>query len=307
MVKKFQYLDPEEILDSDDFRVIESFLKETGRTQIGWHYIVDLTWMYSWVKTWPISFKVLDVGGGHGPIQFLLAELGFDVTNIDLEPARIRYIYQQRYKTQLHRLNSYQATEYSDHLKGLRRYRAIAKKLYASINEFPVLRDILYSRYFNKHQNWRAKYVEASRPVGTIEWVMGNICSIPEIQEESFDAIVSLSSIEHIPKDYLNDALQEISRVLKPGARYAITTSATHLTETWFHEPSRGLCFSEFEIPDIFDAEKFNDVDPEKILEKYQKSEFLKKNLAGFYKKSGANGMPWGEWEPKYIPVGIFN
>jgi hypothetical protein len=31
----------------------------------------------------------------------------------------------------------------------------------------------------------------------------------------------------------------------------------------------------------------------------------LKNNLASFYFKSGENGMPWGEWNPEYQPVGV--
>ena len=31
----------------------------------------------------------------------------------------------------------------------------------------------------------------------------------------------------------------------------------------------------------------------------------LRDNLAGFYKQSDQNGMPWGIWDPQYQPVGV--
>ena len=28
-------------------------------------------------------------------------------------------------------------------------------------------------------------------------------------------------------------------------------------------------------------------------------------DLADFYFRSGDNGMPWGNWDPQYMPVGV--
>ena len=82
---QYEFIDPDIQIASEDFKIIESFLKMTNRTQIGWHYISDITWVYSHIKHWPRDFKILDAGGGAGgPVQFLMAELGFDITNIDL-------------------------------------------------------------------------------------------------------------------------------------------------------------------------------------------------------------------------------
>jgi hypothetical protein len=71
----YYLIDPDEQINSDDFKFIESFLKATGRTQLGWHYITDITWIYSQVKNLPRNFTILDAGGGAGPVQFLLAEM----------------------------------------------------------------------------------------------------------------------------------------------------------------------------------------------------------------------------------------
>ena len=104
---------------SVDFQAIESFLKMTDRTQIGWHYIADIIWIYSHVKDWPRDFKVLDAGGGvGGPVQFLMAELGFDVTNIDLTLNKPDFSYQKRYKCTHEALPSFKNTEYGAFLSG---------------------------------------------------------------------------------------------------------------------------------------------------------------------------------------------
>jgi hypothetical protein len=44
---------------------------------------------------------------------------------------------------------------------------------------------------------------------------------------------------------------------------------------------------------------------PEMILDRYRQCSYFKDNLSEFYKKSGNYGMPWGKWEPKYVPVGL--
>lgn len=38
---------------------------------------------------------------------------------------------------------------------------------------------------------------------------------------------------------------------------------------------------------------------------KYRTASYLPDHLAGFYEKSGNNGMPWGKWDSRYVPVGI--
>ncbi len=61
---QYSYLDPEEIIGSDNFKAVESFLHGTSRKNIGWHYIIDLTWIYSQAIRWRVWLRVLDAGGG---------------------------------------------------------------------------------------------------------------------------------------------------------------------------------------------------------------------------------------------------
>jgi ubiquinone/menaquinone biosynthesis C-methylase UbiE len=301
-----QYLDPESIINSADFRIIESFLRITKRTQIGWHYIVDLTWIYSQAKHWPVGSRVLDAGGGSGPTQFMLAEMGMDVFNIDLFHPEVSSSSAKRYGLEVKHLDSYVATDYVAHLKNVSFSRKGLGWLRQFVKNNRLIQLFRYKQLTQQHEQWRSLAGYSDRPVGRLTRLSGNLCHMPEILAASFDAVVSLSALEHIPLNILPAALKEINRVLKPDAYCAITTSATEKS-TWFHEPSKGLCFSQDDLNNLFGAEMFDETDPAIILEKYRTATYLRDNLADFYKKSGNNGMPWGKWDPQYLPVGIRN
>src|SRR5262245_45755021 len=103
----YEFIDPDAQIASDAFAVVESFLRATGRTQIGWHYITDLTWLYARIRHWPNPLRILDAGGGgSGALQFLLAELGHHVTNLDLHFSELPLRFRRRYATSLRRLPS---------------------------------------------------------------------------------------------------------------------------------------------------------------------------------------------------------
>ena len=42
----YKLLNPDEIIDSADFKIVESFLRTTKRADICCHYIVDITLIY---------------------------------------------------------------------------------------------------------------------------------------------------------------------------------------------------------------------------------------------------------------------
>ena len=302
----FEYIDPEEALSSGSFHIVESFIKDVHQKPIGWHYIIDLIWLYSKIKEWPANSRIIDVGGGTGPLQFLLAEMGFNITNIDLNLSIPPKIFQKRYSTEFHLLPSFRKTKYKDflnksqHQKGL--FRLFVKKIKQKID---IYRWIPFNQSAAKRESWRKKY-GFEKKIGEIKWLGGNICHAPEIQNDSFDAVVSLSALEHIPLEELPAAIAEVERICKPGARWAVTTSASVTSDTWFHEPSQGYCFSTSALHNIFSATSDKKPNLSDLMKKYSHCSYLKNNLSEFYYKSGRNGMPWGQWDPKYIPVGIF-
>lgn len=302
---QYKFLDPEEIVDTSDFKFIWSFLNETRRTQIGWHYIIDLTWIYSQVKNWPTTYQVLDAGGGGGATQFLLTELGFNVTNLDLFLGEPSYYLQRRYRMKFVKTESYQESEYVVHLAN-QRQPDVFRYLKEWVAESRLYQYMSMQMYQWRHEQWRKSNLIFNE-VGHLDWVRANLCYIPEVPSGSFDAVVSLSALEHIPIDLMAEGWSEIGRICKRNAKVAITTSGTEKKRTWFHESSKGNCFSEHDLQVLFNAKASNDCLPaNKMIRKYQVCEFLKTNIADFYKKSGQNGMPYGRWGPKYFPVALF-
>jgi SAM-dependent methyltransferase len=303
----YEFIDPNRQITSKDFEFVESFLNTTNRTQLGWHYITDITWIYSNIKEWPRNYKVLDAGGGFGPLQFLLAEIGFSVVNIDLVLAKPPQPYVNRYKTTHETFPSFIPTGYINLLDDTSNswIETKLKRFLKSSSIYQIWRQRKYKNYEKSHDQWRSSLGIDNVPIGTIEWKTGNLCHMPEVPSGSFDAVVSLSAWEHIPYEILSQAISEIRRVLKPEAKWAVTTSGTEKSETWWHEPSQSNCFSADDLVTIFQAHSSQNQIPEIILDSYRDCEYLKDNIANFYKKSGKYGMPWGIWDPKYIPVGL--
>lgn len=301
----YEYIDPEEQIASADFQAVESFLKGTGRTQIGWHYITDLVWLYGKVKNWPRGIKVLDAGGGTGPTQFLLLELGFHVVNIDLLLPQPSPALRNRYHCNRKQFLTKNSTEYSQFLSLQR--NQFWKKVYQKTPLYHVWHTITSkSQKYNQNcDQWRLKH-HIDDSVGKLSWVVADLCSIPFVEENMFDAVISLSAVEHIAKEKMKFLIEEIERVTKPQAYWAITTSGTEKDSSWFHDPSQGWCYSMKDIGQLFSAQFGGGNTPEITLERYRTCAYLRKNLADFYKGSGSYGMPWGIWDPKYIPVGIY-
>lgn len=300
----YEFIDTDEQLSSPDFKFVESFLKATKRTQIGWHYITDIVWIYSKLKDWPRDLRILDAGGGHGPLQFLLTEMGFEVVNIDLLLGKPSIEYHRRYGTSVTTLPSFSSTSYLDYLSA-RSFGRSFKEMVRRCIFYGLYKRHVADKYVRVHNKWRSSVGFDNRPVGKLEWVIGNLCHMPEIESHRFDAIVSLSSIEHIPFEKLQAAICELNRVSRESAKWALTTSGTEKRTTWFHKESQGHCFSVSDIERIFDAHPIRNQEPLQILDKYRRCDYLRRNVARFYRSSGANGLPWGVWDPKYIPIGI--
>jgi len=301
---QYEYIDPDEQIASPDFQVVKSFLKDTKRTQVGWHYVTDLVWIYRKIKNWPRGLTILDAGGGNGPVQFLLLEMGFHVVNIDLVPRILPIAFKKRYGCECEKLFSYQETSYRRFIQTPERNPFINK-----VKQTPAYQVLNWIKkppfwYARACEMWRKKH-GIETPHGSLKWITGNLCKIPEIPTHFFEGVVSLSSIEHIPYDTLFSAWRELERVLKPDSGWAVTTSASSRSERWFHEPSQGWCYSKEDFQNLFHAKPLNDNNPEMILRRYADCKYLRENLADFYKKSGRFGMPWGIWDPKYVPVGI--
>ena len=134
-----------------------------------------------------------------------------------------------------------------------------------------------------------------------------NLASMSDIPDDSVDAVVSISALEHNSPDGLRACVAELIRVLKPDGRLVATLHAAK-EQDWFHAPSKGWCYTEATLRDIFDLSvdcPSNYDRYDELFEALRNCAELRDNLADSYFKSGNNGMPWGIWDPKYQPVGV--
>jgi 2-polyprenyl-3-methyl-5-hydroxy-6-metoxy-1,4-benzoquinol methylase len=300
---RFRYLDPSALQATESFRFVHAFLVRTRRTQIGWHYVMDLAWLHSVVDAWPRQARILDAGGGRGPLQFLLAEMGFDVVNVDLHHEPPRPEEAERYAIEQVRLGEHGEQAYVRHLIAQQPSRTGAGGRLREGALATAARRWLHRR---RHERWRRSAGLANVRRGRITQVQADLTGMPHVATGSFEAVVSLSSLEHIPIGQLDAALAEIGRVVVPGGAIAITTSASASDQSWFHEPSKGWCFAAADLERRFDASDASTQSAATVLQNYRDNAFLRGNLASFYARSGDNGMPWGRWEPAYVPVAIW-
>ncbi len=259
---------------------------------IGWHYLMDLVWAANEIRAiQPHPARVLDAGAGVGLMQWWLAKNGVEVVSVDRTSRSIG----RRMRAWTHVVGL--AEELPTLRRGaLTRLRRVGHPGGASsAREIAgVLRDLVLGD---------PTHGEA----GQIRILEADLGAMSALEDESVDAIVSISSLEHNAREALPQVVAELMRVLRPGGRFIATVGAAG-DDDWYHEPSAGWCFSEATLRSIFGLSadcSSNFQNYEAILADVRVSAELRDNLAPFYFRSGSNGMPWGRWDPKYLSVGI--
>ena len=87
-----------------------------------------------------------------------------------------------------------------------------------------------------------------------------------------------------------------------------VATLGAAKNKDWYHEPSKGWCYTEASLKDIFQLPhnvRSNYDRYDALMKDLTECDELKDHLAEFYFKSGDNGMPWGKWDPQYQSVGV--
>jgi SAM-dependent methyltransferase len=269
--------------------------------EIGWHYYVDLIWVVNNLRASGIDpgGVILDAGAGNGLLQYLLAMYGYNIISVDFSPRKISLLVKLIFT-----INTRGSQVFSNHP-----YISQVKNISKSKNRFYKLSSLLLKRKLSISSIinllWRIKFSKINP--GKIIYQQADMQSMKEIQDHSIDAVVSISAIEHMDKESIRKAVIEFHRVLKNDHPMILTTSASNNND-WYHQPSKGWCFSKKTIASLFhfdgiSLEEFTNYD--ELISEYKTNTFLKSNLAGIYSISQNNGMPNGEWDPKYLPVGI--
>jgi ubiquinone/menaquinone biosynthesis C-methylase UbiE len=255
--------------------------------EFGWHYLLDLTWILSQMEFGP-GRRVMDAGAGTGIMQWFLAGRGVEVFSVDrLDRADLPLRYRLWFDVRGLREGDLEPVVQSIWAQG-NRGRNPFRKIAAN------LRDVLRAGWPN-------------RGAGRVLIYKQDLGDMPEIPDNHLDYVVAVSSLEHNTPQNLKLVVEELIRVLRPGGCLLATLGAAR-EEDWFHEPSKGWCYSESTLRQIFglspkvpsNYESYGD-----LFTALRNCAELRDHLASFYRKSGDNGMPWGVWDPQYQPVGV--
>jgi SAM-dependent methyltransferase len=265
-------------------------LKRTARSlnlEFGWHYLLDLAWILDHLG--PVKGKrIMDAGAGTGVLQWYLAEQGADVLSVDRGsranlPSRFRFRY---------------------HVTGLRK-----TDLAPSVQVFQA--NLRGPAKFPAKVSTQARELiglaEPRRAPGRVTIYNQDLKCLEDIASNSLDAVVAVSALEHNSPEDLRLVVAELLRVLKPGGMLLATLGAAR-DQDWFHEASQGWCYTEASLRRLFglpDTSKSNYGEYDHLMDMLRDNRELRDGLAGFYFRSGNNGMPWGIWDPKYQSVGV--
>jgi len=277
----------------DEQELVKTFRDRAHRLgiEMGWHYLLDMAWIGRNLGN-PDGKRILDAGAGTGLMQWWLAERGAEVVSVDRSSrAELSGRFRMAYR-----------------VRGLR------------MGDLYNQRQLIWHRLQDASMSLARRIIGVARAaISTIlasllpkakgEVVIYNhdLDSMPDLADNSFDYVVALSSLEHNSPEALSVIVHELIRILKPGGCLLATLAAARDVD-WFHEPSRGWCYTEDSLREVFNLTISTPSNYDKydlLFEQICLCEELKQDLSPFYFRSGDNGMPWGVWDPKYQPVGI--
>ena len=278
---------------SKEAGLVKEFRALAGRMgiQLGWHYLLDLAWIGRELGD-PKGARILDAGAGTGSLQWWLAEKGAQVISVDRQDrSDLSFRFRMAYKVQ-----------------GLREVdlltpgQMIARRLQHDPGG-------IGSRSMAAVRAALGGMLSRTRSKAPGEVIMYNHDLVPlqDLPDEHADAVVSVSALEHNDPENLQPVVDELMRVLKPGGMLLATMAASP-DRDWFHAPSQGWCLTSSSLRDAFGLPSRSEddfTDFASVLEDLRACKELEDGLAPFHFESGENGMPWGKWDPQYVPVGI--
>jgi SAM-dependent methyltransferase len=265
-------------------------VSRSNRVEPGWHYMLDLTWISK--NLGPVSGKrIMDAGAGMGLMQWYLIEQGAaEVISADRgSRSGLPLTMRSRYK--VHGLRSADLDPAWTVFKGnVARASGAGKAVYALRGLAGLALTALPKRFSGKVIIYNQ-----------------DLTQMPDIADNSLDAIIAVSSLEHNSPEGLEKVVSELMRKLKPEGKLLATLCAGK-EKDWFHQASQGWCYTDTTLRRLFglssDAPSNYDQYDE-LLESLRNCAELREKLARMYFQSGDNGMPWGKWDPQYQPVGV--
>jgi ubiquinone/menaquinone biosynthesis C-methylase UbiE len=276
---------------------------------LGWHYVLDLIWLLKEIDVEKPA-TILDAGAGGGLMQYLLADLGYQVISADMVVRDPRSDLRRLYEFDTMGTNQEIDHDFLDHL-------GVAKKPGTNSQKTLIERIKKPLRLIRNtfRQKPTSTIVTETVPdqlsitpgkQATIFLYRCDLKNMQKLPDSSVDAVVSVSAIEHNPPEISKKIMQELERVTKPEGSILITVSAGK-TGITTHPESHSYVLDETALLDTYNlvnpGSNFSDFDS--IFERMTRSKYLQRWLSSMYYNDGKNGMPWGIWAPSYLPVGI--
>jgi len=280
----------------DENRAVVEDLKRLARSlrlEFGWHYLLDLTWVIS--QLGPLEGKrILEAGAGTGILQWYLAEKGAQVYSVDrLSRAALPLRFRRRFNVS--------GLRPQDLLPAGQSYwQGFARPVRGGLARRMAGRLVAQGRDL-------AGYLSA-QPVPGRVWVYNqDLAAMPDVADNSLDAVVSISALEHNTPEGLQQVVAEILRKLKPGAPLLATLTAGRDQDAW-HTPSAGWLYTDSSLRRLFSLQPdtpSNYAHFDELFNALRECAELRDNLASFYFHANDKGMPGGVWDPQYQPVGV--
>lgn len=282
-----------DLLDEQRFLVnnFKSLSRSFGNYPIGWHYLLDWSWIFKQLPLNTIQEKVvLDAGAWTGLSQWYLAEKGATIYSVDrFSRACLPFYFRKRY-----------------HVRGLRRNDLLTvKQILNPLNKCANLQD--KARAIVRSGRGLFGHLPQGYAPGEVIIYNQDLANLIDIPDNSMDYIVSVSSLEHNLPDELERIVDELMRVLKPGGKLIATLGAAR-GKDWFHEPSQGWCYTEVTLRKLFKMpletiSNYNNYN--QLFDSLNNCQELYDNVHISYRLTRKKGLPRGKWDLKYQPVGI--
>jgi len=269
----------------------KSLIRSFGNYSTGWHYLLDWAWIFSQIEDSNLQDKVvMDAGAWTGLSQWYLAEQGATIYSVDrFSRACLPFYFRQRY-----------------HVHGLRSGDLLTVgQIMNPFDSSASLKD--KTRAIVRSGRGLFGHLQSGYAPGKVIIYNQDLANLVDIPSNSMDFIVSVSSLEHNTPDGLDVVVNELMRVLKPGGKLVATLCAGKDND-WFHEPSKGWCYTDSTLRKLFKlpaetTSNYNKYD--QLMVSLKQSKELFDNLSASYRLSWKNGLPGGKWDLQYQPVGI--
>ncbi|MCP4157730.1 MAG: class I SAM-dependent methyltransferase, partial [bacterium] len=194
----------EKLIDENKDLALEvlGYAQKFGKSQ-GWHYVLDMIWVLKELEN-KKGGTILAAGAGLGLLQFILAARGYRMVSVDVNQRKKPVFIENIYHVQ------YMGTE-------------------ADITH-PFL-----EWHQLKREGGKATQNEAENPSGlpTIIFYHADLHNMELLKDNSIDAVVSISALEHNPPEKLEGVVSELGRVLKHNGKMYLTVSTAK--EDFFH------------------------------------------------------------------------